>query len=138
MFNITKITKVTNNIKAYFKRVGVKDVIKSTFISPYGLYSKPKDKQGLSIFRDKWIMALHSHKNIPITLNDNDIILTDGKSYIHIEFNGKAINIKTKELNINASKVNISCDTFSVNANSITFKSASFTHNGRNVGATHY
>ena len=93
MFNIANISKVVNNLTAYFKKVGSKEFIKIPFITQYGYYTNPKDKRGL-LLDNKYIIALHNHKNIPIKLDTNDIILTDGKTYIHIDFKGDNINIK--------------------------------------------
>ena len=93
MFNIANISKVVNNLTAYFKKVGSKEFIKIPFITQYGYYTNPKDKRGL-LLDNKYIIALHNHKNIPIKLDSNDIILTDGKTYLHIDFKGDNINIK--------------------------------------------
>ena len=120
MFNIANISKVVNNLTAYFKKVGSKGFIKIPFITQYGYYTNPKDKRGL-LLDNKYIIALHNHKNIPIKLDTNDIILTDGKTYIHIDFKGDNINIKmSNNLNEdigNDSNVNIGNDSNEIVSN---------------------
>jgi len=133
MFNKVNISKVVNNIIGYFKLVGAKKDIKGTFISPYGLYSKPKNQFGISFENNQYVMSLHDFKKLPIDLKDNDIILTNGDNYIYFNIKDDEITINTKskvivqtdEVNINGdSKVNIDTKDFSVNASSITLKSS--------------
>jgi hypothetical protein len=65
------------------------------FISPYGLYSKPKSGSNCLVFQiikdegNKVILPLQ----MPVELNDGDIILTDNKSYIKFNFGTGIIEV---------------------------------------------
>jgi hypothetical protein len=113
MINKITIDKIKDNITSFFKMVGTKESIKNTFITPFGLYTRPKNQRGLSIENDRYTIALHTNTDIPISLKDNDIVLTDGKgkSYLHIMhkedkikiFTNEEVEITTKDIFLNAS-----------------------------------
>ena len=113
MINKITIDKIKDNITCFFKMVGTKESIKNTFITPFGLYTKPKDQRGLSIENNRYTLALHTNTDIPVSLKDNDIVLTDGKgkSYLHIMhkedkikiFTNEEVEITTKDIFYNAS-----------------------------------
>ncbi|MGP5360533.1 phage baseplate assembly protein V [Psychrobacter celer] len=49
----------------------------------------------------------------------------------------KDFNLKAKNINLNADNINIVASNIQMSASAIAFKSASLTHNGVNIGATH-
>jgi len=113
MINKITIDKIKDNITSFFKMVGTKESIKNTFITPFGIYTKPKNQRGLSIENNRYTFALHTDSDIPVSLKDNDIVLTDGKgkSYLHIMhkedkikiFTNEEVEITTKDIFYNAS-----------------------------------
>jgi len=98
---------------------------KAHYISPKGLYSKAIRENGLvlQIIEDegnKFVIPLQK----PVELNDGDIIITDDNSYIKFNFNTGLLEFKAKSVRYDVD-------------NEIAFNSATFTHNGVNVGYTH-
>ena len=65
------------------------------FISPKGLYSKPKGENALLLQLSKG-----NHQNVvlavqkDITLDDGDVYVTDDRNYIHFKYSGGVIHIK--------------------------------------------
>jgi hypothetical protein len=126
MFNHVTIEKLVKNISAYFKMIGNKDNIKGAFISPLGLYSNPKKQRGLTL-SNQYILGIHDYTNLPKALNENDIMLTDNKSFIQLENLKESINIKANK------NIDIVCDSFNLDATSINIKAKTITINGESV-----
>ena len=82
--------------------VGTDKPIKSEYITPYGYYTNPVNKRAISFANNRYCFALHNNKNLPIPLvGDNDILVTDGKSYLHIGYdNDKIKQFSKKEIEI--------------------------------------
>ena len=89
------ITKMVKANIAKLKTLG--GVVENRFISPKGLYSKPKGDEALIIHLGKnsnldIVLALQKEKS----LQDGDVMLTDDKSYIHLKYSNGSIKIKGK------------------------------------------
>lgn len=104
------VTRMVSSLVAEVKGMG--GTVQNRFISPKGLYSKPKGDDAVIIPLSKGnakdvILVLQREKE----LDDGDVILTDDASYIHFHFNGQSIEVKTAELVLNADKLVVNGDT---------------------------
>jgi hypothetical protein len=77
---------------------------KADFISPNGLYSKPLNRNSLmlQIINDEGNKVVIPLQKFPdfLTLEDNDVLLTDDKSYIHFDNKNGNILVKLTKLKI--------------------------------------
>jgi len=140
---------VKRTIKSFLVEVlGLGGVTQNRFISPKGLYSKPKNEKAIVINLSNGnnqdvIMALQKD----IELKDGDVYLTDDKNFIHFKYNDGIIEIKgdtifddnvtiKKDLTVNG---NINCNktitaSTDVVGGGISLKS--HTHTGDSGGST--
>jgi len=87
---------IKRTIKSYLVEVlGLGGITQNRFISPKGLYSKPKNEKALVINLSKGtnqdvIMALQKD----IELEDGDVYVTDDNNFIHFKFSKGIIEIK--------------------------------------------
>jgi len=149
----SRVTSIKDSYK--LKLDVITGVINSTFIAPFGLYSKPKKgTKAITIKHDNnanstVTIPLHDGTKLLIKLHDDDVILTDNKSFIHfkykdggIDIKSKTINCEFKTLNLSGTDVNIKCSNFLVEASSIELKGSikstgALKNNGVNCGSTH-
>lgn len=129
MIRFAFITRMVKKFLCEVKSIG--GTTQNRFISPKGLYSKPKGENALVINLSKGtnqdvVIALQKD----VDLQDGDVYVTDDKSYIHFHFKDGTIEVKTKELILNL-------DTFKINAQSTEFNGGSITHNGTPIDDTH-
>lgn len=140
---------IKRTVKAFLVEVlGLGGVTQNRFISPKGLYSKPKDEKAIVINLSNGnnqdvVLALQKD----IELQDGDIYLTDDKNFIHFKFKEGIIEIQgdtifddnvtiKKDLTVNGKIV---CDTTitasaDVVGGGISLKS--HTHTGDSGGTT--
>lgn len=129
---MTRFAQIMRTVKSYLVEVsGIGGTTQNRFISPKGLYSKPKGENGLVIAlsgggNQDVVLAIQKE----IDLEDGDIYLTDDKSYIHFHFKDGKIEVSAKGLVFNV-------DTFEVNASETNFNGGSIKHNGVPIDATH-
>lgn len=97
--------KILRTIKSYLVEVsGIGGVTQNRFISPKGLYSKPVDEKAIVInlangTNQDVVMSIQKD----INLQDNDVYLTDDKSFIHFHFKDGDIEVYSeRKLNIRA------------------------------------
>lgn len=110
-----RLATITRMIKSFLtETISIGGTTQNRFISPKGLYSKPKDEKAIIInlaggANQDVVMALQND----VELEDGDVYVTDDKSYIHFHFNSgnidvyspKSINVKAGEsINIEASE----------------------------------
>jgi len=123
---------IVRMVKSFLAEVkGIGGVTHNRFVSPKGLYSKPKDEKAVVINLSEGVnqdIILAIQKDVE--LEDGDVILTDDKSYIHLHFNGNGISLKTKDLVFDV-------DTFKVNANRVDFNGCSIKNDGVVIDNTH-
>lgn len=129
MVNKATINKIKDKFVAFFSMIGTGE-IKATMISPFGLYSKPSSSSyAITLDNNNLVIPLQNHKKVIINLEDDEVVLVDGESYIHLKTSSGDIDIKTNKLTINAKE-------FVVNANT-SFNGSGVTHGGVNIGKTH-
>lgn len=127
-----RFAKITRMVKKFLCEVtGIGGTTQNRFISPKGLYSKPKGENAIVInlsngTNQDVVLALQKD----IELEDGDVYVTDDKSYIHFHFKDGTIEVKTKELVLNLDK-------FTINAQETSFVGGSITHNGTPIDDTH-
>ncbi len=117
------IKRIIGFMKAEIESLG--GITQNRMASIKGLYSKPNKEACL-------MLKLNNGNNqtvaIPLQepingLNDNDIILTDGKSSVYFNFNNGGLKIMTKNLTIKA--------------DSVKFEGGSINHDGVPIDKTH-
>jgi len=127
-----RLATITRMIKSFLtETISIGGTTQNRFISPKGLYSKPKSEKAIIInlaggANQDVVMALQKD----IELEDGDVYVTDDKSYIHFHFKDGTIEVKTKELTLDLS-------VFKIKAEQTQFVGGSITHNGTPIDATH-
>ena len=143
----TFIKRMLSVFECEFEILGGK--IKGRMISPKGLYSRPKNCDSVTIFENNskmYIIPLHNDKKLLVSLNDNDVLIEDEKSYIYFDYANESITMKSKTITLNADKiningsseVNIATNKMAINASvSLDVVSGYMKHNKINVGFDH-
>lgn len=91
-----RFTRIIRTVKSYLVEVlGIGGTTQNRFISPKGLYSKPKAENGIAISlsggsNQDVIIAIQKE----IELEENDVYLTDDKNFIHFKFKDGIIEIQ--------------------------------------------
>lgn len=130
---------ITRMIKSFLTEIqSIGGTTQNRFISPKGLYSKPKNEKAIIInlasgANQDVVIALQKD----IELQDGDVYVTDDKSYIHFHFKDGTIEMKTKKLIQNTDEHIINTTKFSINAEQTEFNGGSITHNGTTIDDTH-
>lgn len=97
---MVRFGKVLRTIKSYLVEVsGIGGVTQNRFISPKGLYSKPVNEKAIVInlangTNQDVVMSIQKD----INLQDNDVYLTDDKSFIHFHFKDGKMTVKTNHI----------------------------------------
>ena len=126
-------------IKSFLVEIlGIGGTTQNRFISPKGLYSKPKNEKALVInlsngSNQDVVMALQKD----IELKDGDVYVTDDKSYIHFHFSDGGISLKTKKLTYNLNEFEVNADNININGAATLFTGGSVKHNGIAIDGTH-
>ena len=134
-----RFAKLIRSIKSYLVEItSIGGNTQNRFISPKGLYSKPKNEKAIIInlangANQDVVIALQKD----IELQDGDVYVTDDKSYIHFHFKDGTIEMKTKKLIQNTDEHIINTTKFSINAEQTEFNGGSITHNGTTIDDTH-
>lgn len=87
---------IKRTVKAFLVEVfGIGGTTQNRFISPKGLFSKPKNENALVISLSKSrnqdvVIALQKD----VELEDGDVYLTDDKNFIHFHYSNGVIEIK--------------------------------------------
>lgn len=136
MIRFAFITRMIKSFLTEIKSIG--GTTQNRFISPKGLYSKPKNEKAIIInlasgANQDVVIALQKD----IELQDGDVYVTDDKSYIHFHFKDGTIEMKTKKLIQNTDEHIINTTKFSINAEQTEFNGGSITHNGATIDDTH-
>jgi ribosomal protein S13 len=101
-------SKILRTIKSFLVEVvGIGGTTQERLISPKGLYSKPVDEKAIVINlsngnNQNVVLAIQKDVN----LQDNDVYLTDDKSFIHFHFKDGTMTVKSKKIDFNADEIN--------------------------------
>ncbi len=106
-----RMATIVRMIKSFLtETISIGGTTQNRFISPKGLYSKPKSEKAIIInlaggANQDVVMALQKD----IDLQDGDVYVTDDKSYIHFHFKDGSIDVSSpKSITIKAGEsVNI-------------------------------
>lgn len=136
MIRFAFITRMIKSFLTEIKSIG--GTTQNRFISPKGLYSKPKNEKAIIInlasgANQDVVIALQKD----IELQDGDVYVTDDSSYIHFHFKDGTIEMKTKKLIQNTDEHIINTKKFSINAQQTEFNGGSIAHNGKTIDDTH-
>lgn len=136
MIRFAIITRMIKSFLTEIKSIG--GVTQNRFVSPKGLYSKPKNEKAIVInlasgANQDVVIALQKD----IELQDGDVYVTDDKSYIHFHFKDSTIEMKTKKLIQNTDEHIINTTKLSINAQETQFNGGSIMHNGTKIDDTH-
>lgn len=129
---MNRFAKIIRMVKEYAAEVsGIGGVTVNRFISPKGLYSKPKGENAIVLaladgVNQDVIIALQKD----VKLDNGDVILTDDKSFIHLQYDGNSIRLKTSSLLFDI-------DSLVVNAKSIDFNGCTIMNDGVPIDKTH-
>ena len=100
-----RMATIVRMIKSFLtETISIGGTTQNRFISPKGLYSKPKSEKAIIInlaggANQDVVMALQKD----IELEDGDVYITDDKSYIHFHFKDGSIDIFSQnKININS------------------------------------
>lgn len=102
MIRFAFITRMIKSFLTEIKSIG--GTTQNRFISPKGLFSKPKNEKAIIInlangANQDVVIALQKD----IELQDGDVYVTDDKSYIHFHFKDGSIEVFSKnKINVNA------------------------------------
>lgn len=93
MIRFAEITRAIKSFLVEIKSIG--GVTQNRFISPKGLYSKPKNENAIVInlangSNQDVVFALQKE----VDLQDGDVILTDDKNFIHFKYKKGVIEIQ--------------------------------------------
>ena len=130
---------IKRTIKSFLVEVlGIGGTTQNRFISPKGLYSKPKDEKAIVINLSNGrnqdvIMALQKD----VELKNGDVYVTDDESYIHFHFEDGGISLKTKKLTYDLDEFEINAGKLNVNGADVLFTGGSVKHNGTAIDDTH-
>jgi len=130
---------IKRTIKSFLVEVlGIGGTTQNRFISPKGLYSKPKNEKAIVINLSNGnnqdvIMALQKD----IELKDGDVYVTDDKSYIHFHFEDGEISLKTKKLTYDLDEFEVNAGKVNINGADTLFTGGSVKHNGTAIDDTH-
>lgn len=141
-----RFATITRMIKSFLTEVsGIGGTTQNRFISPKGLFSKPKNEKAIVLnlargANQDVVLALQKD----IELEDGDVYVTDDKSYIHFHFKDGTIEVKTKKLIFNADEFEVNTDKFDLNAGAFNvndcatdFNGGTVTSNGTSIDDTH-
>ena len=106
-----RMATIVRMIKSFLtETISIGGTTQNRFISPKGLYSKPKSEKAIIInlaggANQDVVMALQND----VELEDGDVYITDDKSYIHFHFKDGSIDVSSpKSITIKAGEsVNI-------------------------------
>lgn len=121
MNSFGNLIRMVSSLVAEVKRLG--GVTQTRYISPKGLYAKPKGENAVIIDMNGGnsqdvLLALQKE----VDLKDGEVILTDDKSYIKFTFQDGGIEVSTKKLTIRAL---------------VEIFGGSVKHNGKDIGESH-
>ena len=130
------IDKLKDLKTAIYKIYGVSDSILGEFVNINGVVSKPKDNKMGLLLDNRYILPMHDVNDSPKDINDNDILITDNKSYIYFDYSNKALIINSNKLTIDVKELIINATDIKINGN-VDINGSSLKHNGINIGSTH-
>lgn len=134
-----RFATIKRMIKSFLTEVsGIGGTTQNRFISPKGLFSKPKNEKAIVLnlsngANQDVVLALQKD----IELQDGDVYVTDDKSYIHFHFKDGTIELKTKKLIHNVDEYELNAQKFVINDCETEFVGGSITHNGTPIDDTH-
>lgn len=134
-----RLATITRMIKSFLtETISIGGTTQNRFISPKGLYSKPKNEKALIInlaggANQDVVMALQND----IELEDGDVYVTDDKSYIHFHFKDGTIEVKTKKIIYHTDDFIVNTKSFEINAEQSNFKGGTIKSNGISIDDKH-
>lgn len=134
-----RMATIVRMIKSFLtETVSIGGTTQNRFISPKGLYSKPKNEKAIIInlangANQDVVIALQKD----VELQDGDVYVTDDKSYIHFHFKDGTIEVKTNKIIHNVDEFIVNAKSFTINAEQSIFTGGSIKSNGKSIDDTH-
>jgi len=134
-----RMATITRMIKSFLtETISIGGTTQNRFISPKGLYSKPKSEKAVIInlaggANQDVVMALQKD----IELEDGDVYVTDDKSFIHFHFKDGTIEVKTKKIIHNVDEFIINTKNLEINSQNSNFAGGSIKSNGISIDDKH-
>lgn len=136
MIRFAIINRMIKSFLAEMQSIG--GTTQNRFISPKGLFSKPKKENAIIINLSNGnnqdvILALQKD----IELEDGDVYVTDDKSFLHFHFKDGNITLKTKKLICDVDQFELNAQKFDINNCDTNFNNGSVKHNNTTIDDTH-